>query len=103
MSWFLLFLAGLLEIAWALGLKAHDGRPLLIGATVVASVASVVLLGIAVQKIPISTAYVAWTGIGILGTVLFGVLWFKEPMTPMRLVWVAVTAVGIIGLKCTSK
>lgn len=103
MSWFILFLAGLLEIVWAVGLKAHDGRPLFIGVTVVAAVSSVILLGIAVQKIPISTAYVAWTGIGIVGTVLFGVLYYREPVTPMRLAWVAVTAIGIVGLKCTSE
>lgn len=99
MSWMILFFAGLLEIAWAVGLKAHNGHPLLIASTVVATVLSVVLLGIAVKQIPISTAYAVWTGIGIVGTVLVGVLLLGEPMTPSKLFWLVVTVAGIIGLK----
>lgn len=56
MSWLILFFAGLLEIAWAIGLKAHDGRPLLIIGTAIAAILSVVLLGIAIKEIPVSTA-----------------------------------------------
>lgn len=102
MSWFILFLAGLLEITWALGLKAHGGRPLLIAVTAISAVLSVVLLGVAVKHIPIGTAYAVWTGIGIVGTVLLGVVWLQEPITLTRFIWVAVTLVGILGLKLSS-
>lgn len=102
MSWLILFFAGLLEIAWAIGLKAHNGRPLLIVGTATSAILSVVLLGIAIKEIPVSTAYVVWTGIGIVGTVLIGATMLGEAMTTAKLVWVVVTVIGIMGLKFAS-
>lgn len=89
-------------MAWAIGLKAHNGRPLLIAATAVAAILSVVLLGVSVRQIPISTAYLVWTGIGIVGTVAFGAIMFGEPFTPAKIVWVLVTVTGLVGLKLVS-
>jgi quaternary ammonium compound-resistance protein SugE len=99
MSWLILFLAGLLEVAWAIGLKGHNGRPLVMAGSVIAAVASVVLLAIAMRNIPLSTAYVAWTGIGIVGTVAAGVVAFGESISPVKLICTALVVVGIVGLK----
>src|SRR5688500_18447930 len=75
MPWTLLFLAGLLEIGWAVGLKYTEGfsRPWPTALTVAAMVGSVVLLGLAVKQIPLGTAYAVWTGIGVVGTALLGI------------------------------
>ncbi len=75
MAWFLLFLAGLFEIGWAVGLKYTDGftRPIPTVLTVISMVVSVVLLGLAVKTLPMGTAYAVWTGIGTVGTVLLGI------------------------------
>lgn len=102
MSWLILSLAGLLEITWAIGLKVHDGRPWLLTGTVVAAILSVVLLGVAVKQLPISTAYVVWTGIGIVGTVLVGATFLGESMSPAKFFWTACTVAGIIGLKISN-
>jgi quaternary ammonium compound-resistance protein SugE len=99
MSWLILFFAGLLEVAWAVGLKTHDGRPLILAATVFALVLSIFLLGLAVKQIPISTAYAVWTGIGIVGTVIVGAVSLGEPMPSTKVWWVIVTVVGIVGLE----
>lgn len=101
MSWLILFLAGLMEIVWAVGLKYTQGFSRLIPSAVTlgAMVVSVVLLGIAMKTIPVGTAYAAWTGIGIAGTVLLGALLLGEPLTAARLFCVGLIAAGIIGLK----
>lgn len=101
MSWLILLLAGLMEIVWAVGLKYTEGfsRLLPSAVTISAMVASVVLLGIAMKTIPIGTAYAAWTGIGIAGTFVFGVLLLGEPVTIARLLCVGLIAAGILGLK----
>src|SRR6185503_15917680 len=101
MPWILLLLAGLFEIAWAIGLKFTDGFTRLwatIG-TVAALVVSVVLLGLATRSLPIGTAYAVWTGIGAAGTVLCGIVFLGEPATDVRLVCVALILCGVIGLK----
>lgn len=104
MSWLILFLAGLMEIVWAVGLKYTQGfsrlGPSLL--TLFAMVASVALLGIAMKTMPVGTAYAAWTGIGIVGTVLFGALLLGESLSPARLLCVALILAGIIGLKLLS-
>lgn len=104
MSWFYLFIAGLFEIAWVIGLKYTDGftRPLPSIATGVALVASMVLLGLAVRDLPLGTAYAVWTGIGTLGAAAFGVFLFNEPATAMRLACIGLIALGIVGLKLSS-
>ncbi|MEQ8807355.1 MAG: quaternary ammonium compound efflux SMR transporter SugE [Rhodospirillales bacterium] len=104
MSWFYLFIAGLFEIAWVIGLKYTDGftRPLPSIATAAALTASMVLLGLAVRDLPLGTAYAVWTGIGTLGAAAFGVFLFNEPATAIRLACIGLIAAGIVGLKLTS-
>lgn len=101
MAWVYLLIAGILEIVWAIGLKYTNGftrvAPSLL--TVVAMVLSMALLSLAVRTLPIGTAYAAWTGIGILGTTLFGILLLQEPVTILRLGCIALIVIGITGLK----
>jgi quaternary ammonium compound-resistance protein SugE len=100
-AWVLLFFAGLFEIGWAIGLKYTDGFTRLwpTAWTVLAMVASVVLLALAVRTLPIGTAYAVWTGIGAAGTALLGIYLFGEPATALRLACIAVIVAGIVGLK----
>lgn len=101
MAWIILFIAGLLEVGWAIGLKYTDGFSRLwpsIG-TVAAMTGSVVLLGIAMRTLPLGTAYAVWTGIGAVGTVLLGIVLFQEPATALRLACVGLILAGIVGLK----
>lgn len=101
MSWVLLIIAGLFEIAWAIGLKLTDGFTRLwpsVG-TLVALVISFGLLGIAAKSLPIGTAYAIWTGIGAAGAVLCGIIFLGEPATLARLICVGFIIVGILGLK----
>lgn len=104
MAWILLWLAGLLEIVWALALKASEGFtrlwPSLL--TAVAMAASVVLLGLALRSLPVGTAYAVWTGIGAVGTAAFGMLVLGEPATAMRIGGVALIAAGIAMLKLSA-
>lgn len=101
MAWVVLFVAGLLEIGWAVGLKYTNGFTRLwpsVG-TVVALIASMALLGVALRTLPLGTAYAIWTGIGTVGTALLGIILFKEPATAMRLLCIAMIVAGIVGLK----
>ena len=104
MAWMILFLAGILEIGWAIGLKYTEGftRILPTVLTGASMVASVVLLGIAVRTLPLGTAYAVWTGIGTVGTVILGIVLFAEPATAMRLGCIALIITGIAGLKLTA-
>jgi quaternary ammonium compound-resistance protein SugE len=101
MPWVILFLAGLCEVAWAVGLKYTAGftRPLPTAATVAAMVLSVVLLGIALKSLPLGTAYAVWTGIGAIGTVALGIVLFGESASWPRLLCVGLILAGIVGLK----
>jgi quaternary ammonium compound-resistance protein SugE len=99
MSWLILFLAGLLEVAWAVGLKVGIGKPVVLAFVSVCLVGSVVLLAIAMNKIPLGTAYAVWTGVGVIGTFVIGCLWLNEPVNAARIVWTLVIAAGILGLK----
>ena len=104
MAWVLLFIAGLFEIGWAIGLKYTYGFSRLwpsIG-TVAAMTISFGLLSWAMRTLPVGTAYAVWTGIGAVGTVLLGIVLFGESMTPSRLVCVALIVTGILGLKLSS-
>jgi quaternary ammonium compound-resistance protein SugE len=104
MNWTLLFIAGLLEIGWAIGLKYTEGFTRLwpsVG-TIGAMVASIALLGLAMRTLPVGTAYAVWTGIGAVGTVILGIVLFSEPATLARLGCVALIVAGIAGLKLTS-
>ena len=104
MAWIVLFIAGLFETCWAIGLKYTDGFTRLwpsVG-TVVAMVVSVVLLGWSMRTLPVGTAYAVWTGIGAVGTVLLGLVLFDEPATVARLGCVALIVAGIVGLKLSA-
>ena len=101
MAWTYLFIAGLLEITWAIGLKYTEGFSRLwptVG-TVLAMVLSIGFLGLALKTLPVGTAYAIWTGIGAVGTVILGIVLFAEPATALRLGCVALIVAGIIGLK----
>ena len=104
MAWIILVIAGLLEVAWAVGLKYTDGfrRPLPSVLVVAAIAASMFLLGWAARTLPIGTAYAVWVGIGALGAAIFGVILFREPLTPARILFLAMLLVSIVGLKLTS-
>lgn len=104
MSWTVLFVAGLFEVTWAIGLKYTHGFTRLwpsVG-TAAAMVASVVLLGIAMKELPVGTAYAVWTGIGAVGTALLGIYLFGEPATAARIACLAMIGGGIVGLKVVS-
>ncbi|WP_112606481.1 quaternary ammonium compound efflux SMR transporter SugE [Rhizobium sp. WW22] len=101
MAWFLLFLAGLFEIGWAVGLKYTDVftrlTPTIL--TVISMVISIALLGLAVKTLPMGTAYAVWTGIGTVGTVLLGIWLLGDPATLVRLACIGLIVAGIAGLK----
>jgi quaternary ammonium compound-resistance protein SugE len=104
MAWVVLFVAGLLEVGWAVGLKYTEGFSRLwptVG-TGVALVASMGLLGVALRTLPLGTAYAVWTGIGSVGTAVLGIILFREPATAMRLTCIGLIVAGIIGLKLAS-
>ena len=104
MAWLMLGVAGLLEVGWAIGLKASDGfsRPIPSVLTIVAIIGSMVLLGLAARTLPIGSAYAIWVGIGAVGAALLGILLFDEPATLGRLGFLALLVVAIIGLKLTT-
>jgi quaternary ammonium compound-resistance protein SugE len=104
MDWIILFIAGLFETAWAIGLKYTDGLTRLwpsVG-TLIAMIISVVLLGIAMKNLPVGTAYAVWTGIGAVGTVILGIILFNEPVNFGRIFSIVLIISGIIGLKFVS-
>lgn len=104
-AWLVLFIAGILETCWAIGLKYTDGfrRPLPSVLTILAIIASMVLLSWAARDLPIGTAYAVWVGIGALGAAILGVVLFREPVTPARVLFLSMLLVAIIGLKATSR
>lgn len=104
MAWLLLFFAGLFEIGWAVGLKYTDGFSRLLPTTLTAAsmIVSLVLLGLALRTIPLGTGYAVWTGIGTIGTVIFGVVYLAEPATAGRFLCVGLILAGIVGLKLLS-
>ena len=101
MAWFILLIAGLFEIGWAVGLRYTEGfsRPIPTLLTAISLVASLGLLGWAIKSLPLGTAYAVWTGVGAVGTAIVGILVFKEPATAARLVCLALIVSGILGLK----
>jgi quaternary ammonium compound-resistance protein SugE len=101
MPWIYLVLAGVLEIAWAVGLKYTDGfsKPLPTIATLGAMASSVTLLAISLKTIPVGTGYAVWTGIGAVGVAIAGIILFDESQDVSRLVCIALIITGILGLK----
>ncbi|WP_153726627.1 quaternary ammonium compound efflux SMR transporter SugE [Heliorestis convoluta] len=104
MAWLYLFIAGLFEVLWAIGLKYSEGFSRLwpsIG-TLCAMVLSFFLLAQALKSLPLGTAYAVWTGIGAIGTVLLGIVLFGESRELSRLFFILLILIGIVGLKITS-
>jgi len=101
MPWIYLFIAGLCEIGWAIGLKYTDGfsRPWPTALTLGAMALSMGFLGLAVKHLPIGNAYAVWTGIGTVGTAILGAVLFGESLSVARIACVGMIAAGIVGLK----
>jgi quaternary ammonium compound-resistance protein SugE len=104
MKWVFLVIAGLLEVAWAIGLKYTHGftklGPSIL--TVMGMIASFYFLSLALRSLPLGTAYAIWTGIGAVGTVILGIVLFREPADLIRLICIGFILIGIIGLKISS-
>lgn len=104
MEWIYLLIAGIFETGWAVGLKYSDGLtkfyPTMF--TVITLILSMYLLERALRTLPVGTAYAVWTGIGIIGTTLLGIVLFNESMNLSRIFFIGLIAVGIGGLKLVS-
>jgi len=104
MAWTILFVAGLFEVGWAIGLKYTAGFtrwwPSVL--TIASMIVSVYLLAVAVRTLPIGTGYAVWTGIGAAGTVILGIVLLGEPATVARLACIGLILAGIVGLKFAS-
>jgi quaternary ammonium compound-resistance protein SugE len=101
MAWLYLFVAGLFEVGWAIGLKYTEGFTRLVPSllTILAMILSLALLGLALKTLPVGTAYAVWTGIGAVGTAALGIYLFGEPATAARLASIGLIVAGIVGLK----
>lgn len=104
MSWIYLLIAAVFEIGWPLGFKLSQTTPHKwpwIAVAAVSMTLSGFFLWLAQKAIPIGTAYAVWTGIGAVGTVIIGIVFFKDPAGLMRLLFIAMIITGVIGLKFT--
>lgn len=104
MSWFYLFVAGLFEIGWAIGLKYTHGFTRLVPTvlTAISMVISLGLLGLALKTLPVGTAYAIWTGVGAVGTAILGIYLLGDPATVGRIACIGLIVAGIVGLKLVS-
>ncbi len=104
MAWIYLIVAGIFEVIWAVGLKYTQGFTRLIPSliTVAGLLVSFLLLSMATKTLPIGTAYAIWTGIGVVGAVLLGIVLLKEPVSLFRMIFLGFILVGILGLKLTA-
>lgn len=104
MPWLLLFLSGLVEAGWAIGLKASQGltRPVPTALTLVGMLVSFALLSLAARSIPVGTAYAVWVGLGTVGATALGVAFYAEPLSAARIASLALILGGIVGLKLTT-
>jgi quaternary ammonium compound-resistance protein SugE len=104
MAWVLLIVAGLLEVVWAAALPEIDRftKPVPTAIFLVGLAGSMALLARATETIPLGTAYVVWVGIGAVGAAFVGIAAHGDPVTPARLLFVALLVVGIVGVKVTS-
>lgn len=105
MSWLVLFIAGLLEVVWAVGLKYTHGFSRLLPSviTIAAMVVSIVLLSWAMKTLPVGTAYAVWTGIGAVGAAVTGIILLGESASLLRITSLACIVIGIIGLKLSAQ
>lgn len=103
-TWLVLFLAGLLEVVWAVGLKQSEGFTKLVPSvlTVGAMIGSLAALGYVVKELPIGTAYAVWVGIGVIGTAIAGTILFDEPFAWSRSLFLVLVVVGLVGLEVTA-
>lgn len=104
MAWIYLFAAGIFEVVWVVAMKYAQGftKPFASAVMIIGMILSVGLLGMAVKTIPLGTGYAIWTGIGAVGAVTYGMLFFGEPITILRLIFIAMIVIGLIGLKLVS-
>ena len=104
MAWLYLLIAGLFEVAWAIGLKYTDGFTRLVPSiwTVLSMGVSLLFLGLALKTLPVGTAYAVWTGIGAVGVAILGIILFAEPANALRLGCIGLIVGGIVGLKLVS-
>jgi len=104
MHWIILFVAGLFEVAWAIGLKYTEGFSKLWPSvfTIICMIISMALLAYAVKQLPIGTAYAVWTGIGAIGTAVLGIILFDESKELIRIFFIFLIITGIVGLKIFS-
>lgn len=104
MAWIILFIAGIFEIAWAVGLKYSNGFTKLIPSifTVISALISMGLLAFSLKTLPVGTAYAVWTGIGAVGTAILGIVLFNESKEFVRLFFIFLIVVGLAGLKIYS-
>lgn len=104
MNWFILIVAGIFEIGWAIGLKYTEGFTRLwptVG-TLISMIISLGLLGIAMKSLPVGTAYAVWVGVGVVGTALLGMILMGESVNLLRLLSLVLIVAGIVGLKLTT-
>jgi len=101
MPWALLFIAGLFEVAWAIGLKYTEGfsKPIPSVLTISAMAASMLLLGLAMKSLPVGTSYAVWVGVGAVGTAILGMVLFNEPASTGRILSPGLIVAGIVGLR----
>ena len=104
MSWIYLLIAGLTEVAWAIGLKQSDGWSRFWPSVVtgVLMIVSFTFLSLALKTLPLGTAYAVWTGIGAAGTAIVGIFFFGEPRDALRVLSIALIIAGVAGLKALS-
>jgi quaternary ammonium compound-resistance protein SugE len=105
MTWIFIFIASIFEISWAIGLKYSEGfkQPKATIFTIISMILSYVFLSLGARQLPIGTAYAVWTGIGVVGTALYGILFFNEPKDFLRFVFIFLIIIGIIGLRLSYK
>ena len=105
MAWIILFIAGLFEVGWAVGLKYSHGLTRLWPSvwTAASMAVSLYLLAVALRTLPLGTAYAVWTGIGAAGTAVLGMFLFDEPRDAVRLVCIGLILAGIVGLKLSTR
>ena len=101
LAWILLVTAGLLEVVWAVSMKASQGftKPLFTIVTLIGAALSFWLLGLALRQLPVGTAYAVWTGIGAVGATILGIVLFGESLSVARVGCIALIVCGILGLK----
>lgn len=105
MAWIALFVSGLFEVGWAIGLKYTHGFTRLAPTvlTIASMVVSLGLLGVALKSLPVGTAYAVWTGVGTVGTAVLGMILFGESTAALRMACIGLIVAGIVGLKLVTE